>query len=112
MAKERAEQTELLILEGLVDFLKVAKPARESYYFTHALLEHLKGIDDLAWLNDSRQVIRELERTTIIQNKSRDMTRLRNGTGKQARAIRLDPVRIREIAMRYGVAVGEETKGG
>jgi DNA primase len=105
LAKEQAEQTELLILEGLLDYLKTATPIKDNYYGSTAILNHLQGIEELSWMKDARQVTRELERVTIIQNKNRDMTRVQTESGKRIRAIKLDPVRIREIAQRYGAAI-------
>lgn len=108
LAKEQAEQTELLILEGVIDFLKSANPVQGQFYPSNAIFEHLKKSDDLGWLNSSKYVINELERLTVIQNKKVDTVRVRID-GKQTRAIRLDPNRISEIAKRYGVAVPDVT---
>ncbi len=102
LAKEQTEQTEMLILEGLLDYLKTAKPIEKDYYVMSSLLEYLQNIEELSWLKDNRQVIRELERVTIIQNKRRDTARIRLN-GKQTRSVRLDISKVQEIAKRYGV---------
>lgn len=104
LAKEQSEQTELLILEGIIDYLKTAMPVERDFYPTTAILEHLQQIEELGWLRDGRQIIRELERVGVIQNKQRDTARIR-WQGKQSRMVRLDSAKLQEVAQRYGAAL-------
>jgi DNA primase len=108
-AREQAEQAELLILDGTLDFLKHAEPAKAGtrLYSSAGLLEHLRQIEELGWLSSARQVIRQLEKVTAIVDRKTEVTRVRVGT-KFVRVVMLDPERLEDLAARYGAGTKEE----
>lgn len=111
--REQLEQSEVVILETLLQFVEHTIPPngnRESVYPSGLVMNRLKEEDELHWIESPKMMINQLEKMGVITDRKRDLPRQwmgLNGTSRQARSIRLDPERLRDIAARYGALVTE-----
>lgn len=110
IARDRLEQTEVLVIEAVLEYLEqpTSVPVVEDFYATKPLFEFIQAHEGLEWMKSIRQVYAELERTTAI-NKSKDLAQKRpkgaDHSTKLVRCIRLNRVRIEDVAKRLGARI-------
>lgn len=103
LARDAADQSDVLILDGCLEFIKQQGPMAEDFWPCKDLLAYLRDkVEGLDWLKDVRQVYRELERMTVIRRQD-DIKRLRSKMADvQIRCVRLNKVKIMTVAAGLG----------
>lgn len=101
-ARDRLDQTELLMLEAVMDFAEQATPVKDDWYASSALLTFAKTQEGLEWVKQTRQIYNELERITAI-SKKRDIGIQTPPSGKRTRCVRLGRARLADVARRLGL---------
>jgi DNA primase len=111
-ARESVDQTEVVMIEGVLEYLRNHLPLLDDqdgrFYPSEQLLKYLQGLDGLGWVDDIRKVYRELEKATAVDRRYCGVKKRARGagrTGPQTRCLMLDPEKIRGVAKRLGLAV-------
>lgn len=107
IAKEQADQGEVLILEALLKFVKRHRPInaklQKDAYATLELLNYVQQADGLKWIDTAKKLVGQLEKMTLIRSGDQDQPRVRpTPASPKVRCVRLDPERLCTLAARFG----------
>jgi DNA primase len=119
IAKEQSEQSEVILIEAIIKFTKTrswVNAKAKHTYSSSALLEFVKQVDGLHWIDSAQKLIGQMEKMALVRDRKRDMPRVHTSTSSATspviRGIVLDPDALHDLAQRYGANENPDEIGG